>query len=154
MTKRQTLLYFRLWNDVRRVLLRQGVTPAAVDGHRHDLHEVALGYQRSSKEFTNAELDKVLAHFRAIAHPDDLTSQLDAQQQARKRKLFVLDGLCRQLGVERSYAEGIVRRMNSRGSLAHSHLDDLDDAGLRKALSALNAELHRRRAAKASDCLA
>ena len=57
MTKAQIRLYWREWNKVRK---------AAPETDRHELHSKALGYDASHKEFTNGDLDKVLAE--AIAH--------------------------------------------------------------------------------------
>ena len=84
MTPRQNRLYFRDWGSVR----------AACNAHgwpvpdRHELHVRALGYDRSHLDFTNEDLDKVLAEFRAISRSDDLAGQLRQQEQPRLRLLY------------------------------------------------------------------
>jgi hypothetical protein len=77
MTTKQTQLYWREWAAVRRA------DPRA---DRLELTIRALGKARSSKEFTNAEFDRVLAAFRAVSRPADVDGQLDQQEQPRKRK--------------------------------------------------------------------
>lgn len=76
MTQRQKFLYFREWRAV------QKVDPGA---DRHALHVRALGHDRSSKDLTNQDLDKVLAVFRAISDPGNLGAQLRAQAGSRSR---------------------------------------------------------------------
>jgi hypothetical protein len=76
---KQTSLYWREWQAVR------GAIACANDDLRHQLHLDALGCDKSSKEFTNSDLDKVLATFRAITQADDIDVQVEAQRQPRRR---------------------------------------------------------------------
>jgi hypothetical protein len=84
MTPAQTALYFREWQRVRDVRKSAGLTCGDVE--RHALHKKALGASKSSKDFTNADLDKVLATFRAITEPGNLAAQLRAQEQPEARR--------------------------------------------------------------------
>lgn len=87
MTPRQSALYWREWANVREIC------PAA---DRHDLHAAALGVDKSSKRFTNADLDKVLAEFRAVSDPANLDAQLARHDQPKRRLIW----RCRQLAPE------------------------------------------------------
>jgi hypothetical protein len=55
---------------------------------RHCLHVKALGLDKSHLDFTNEDLDQVLAEFRAISQPDNLAAQLRQQGQPRLRMLY------------------------------------------------------------------
>lgn len=70
------MLYFREFGRVRDVRKAKGL-PCG-DVQRHAFHKQALGYNKSSKDFTNAELTKVLAVFKAITEPGNLLAQLKA----------------------------------------------------------------------------
>ena len=96
MTKAQTSLYFRWWGRAR-AALESGRTRTdvgakveemgshlegrgAADALRHACHVIALGRQKSSKTFTNAELDRVLLVFRLIVNGDDLAARIAWEQ--------------------------------------------------------------------------
>lgn len=83
MTDRQKMLYFREVGRVRDIQKAKGLPFG--DIQRHELHRRALGYGKSSKDFTNAEFDKVLAALRAISEPGNLDAQLNAIDQPEKR---------------------------------------------------------------------
>jgi len=91
MTPAQTMLYFREWGAVRKHYTGQGIDPKQADAKRHELHRRALGVMKSSKDFTNADLDKVLGVFRAITQPGNLEAQLRQLDQAEKRFSALLD---------------------------------------------------------------
>jgi hypothetical protein len=84
MTKAQDRLYWRAWAAARRA-------DETVD--RHDLHRHALGYDKSHKDLTNSELDRVLAEFQAVSDPDNLDAQLRFAEQPRRRLLWVIGRL-------------------------------------------------------------
>lgn len=79
MTQKQTYLYWKEWQAVRRV-------DAKAD--RHELHIRALGKDKSSKLFNNQDLDKVLGAFRAISNPSNLNAQLRQLNQDKTRLLW------------------------------------------------------------------
>lgn len=85
MNPAQTNLYFREWGKVRDHYKAKGIDSKLCDAKRHELHEKALGQKKSSKAFTNADLDKVLAVFYAITRPADLAAQLKQLEQATER---------------------------------------------------------------------
>lgn len=82
MSPSQRQLYWRSWSQCRKTLLEKGwATDTNVDEMRHKLHIRALGNDKSSTAFTNADIDNVLAQFWAITLPDDLQTQLRQQDQ-------------------------------------------------------------------------
>lgn len=81
MTPAQTTLYFREWNNVRERCKAEGwVLP-----DRHQLHVRALGKDKSSKLFTNPDLDKVLAVFRSFSQPASVNAQVRQERMPRTR---------------------------------------------------------------------
>jgi hypothetical protein len=137
MTPAQTMLYFREVGIVRDVMKAKGLPFG--DVQRHALHKKALGQVKSSKDFTNADLDKVLGALRAISRPDDLGAQLrqlDQQElrnhEARKASLDLLVELGigkgededKALFLRKSYLDGIVKKI-TRG--AHIDFQSLPD---------------------------
>ena len=100
MTAAQTQLYFFEWGNARKWYLAHGLDPKQADNKRHTLHRQALGTDKSSKDFTNADLDKVLAAFRGVSRPDDFNAQMDIQEQPERR-----------LGKMQAEAWGIVRKV-------------------------------------------
>lgn len=90
MTARQRTLYWREWQAVLRVY---------PEADRHELHVQSLGKDKSSSDFSNADLDKVLATFRAITRPSDLDGQLRQVHQPETRALYALDQAMRCLAL-------------------------------------------------------
>lgn len=89
MTTLQNRLYFREWGRVTATCKQQGLPLP----DRHELHVKALGLDKSHLDFTNQDLDQVLAEFRAISRPDDLAGQLHQQDQPRRRLLYSIRSL-------------------------------------------------------------
>lgn len=88
MTLNQKYLFWREWNLAKKWLMEHGTTPADAEKKRVRLICDALGYGKSMadwKRWTNAELDKCLAKFRAIHDGGNLNAQLDAEEQPEKR---------------------------------------------------------------------
>lgn len=102
MSPKQTQLYWREWAAVRR---------ADPQANRQALTVRALGRAGSSKEFSNADLDKVLAVFRAVSRPADVDGQLRQQGQARARREHRIDEVMRCLGVYVEDVAGYVARI-------------------------------------------
>ena len=84
MTALQNRLYFREWGSVRAACKQQGFPIP----DRHGLHVKALGLDKSHLDFTNDDLDQVLAEFLAISQPANLSAQLRQQEQPRRRLLY------------------------------------------------------------------
>lgn len=84
MSPAQTNLYWRKWSACKRALAKLG-RPTG-DAARHALHQQALGAAKSSKHFTNRDLDRVLAVFASFTAPSDLTQQLRAEEQPEARR--------------------------------------------------------------------
>lgn len=163
MTAAQTALYFREWGRVRAHLIAKGIDPKQADHKRHDLHRRALGVDKSSKAFTNADLDKVLAAFRAITRPGDLTAQLRALDQPDQRREAcwqkvweIMEELrlgvdrCRDedpaselLGIRQAYVAGIIRR-TVPGKVRWDQLTDREAAQILGIMQ--RRQLYQRRA--------
>lgn len=90
MNAAQTALYFREWGNVRRWYLARGFDPKQADNKRHALHRQALGRDKSSKAFTNSDLDKVLAVFRAVYDGGNLDAQLRQLDQPENRRRIMV----------------------------------------------------------------
>ena len=86
MTAAQTSLYFFEWGQVRRHYLARGIDPKQADNKRHELHRRALGADKSSKDFTNADLDRLIAVFRAVYDGGNLDAQLAQLDQPENRR--------------------------------------------------------------------
>lgn len=104
MTKAQRTLYWREFAAVKRVY---------PEADRHDLHVQALGADKSSNDLGNADLDKVLAVFRAISRPSDLDGQVHQAEQPLRRARWAMDQvmLCLALYVDHAeaYRDAIIR---------------------------------------------
>lgn len=104
MTKAQRTLYWREFSAVKRVY---------PEADRHDLHVQALGQDKSSNDLGNADLDKVLAVFRAISRPSDLDGQVQQVEQPLRRSRWAMEQvmLCLALYVDHpdAYRDAIIR---------------------------------------------
>ncbi len=111
MTPRQIAFYWRLVSAWRAARLARGL-PAG-DAERHALTRKALGYERSSKQLTNAELDRVLAALFAEARPNDLDAQLrqidqpEARQARLLQRLYALADRCGVVGRSGDASRGL-----------------------------------------------
>jgi hypothetical protein len=85
MTPAQTNMYWSLIQRLRDVAEGKGLKFGDVE--RHAFHRKALGVAKSSKDFTNADLDKIKAHALAILEPDNLAAQLKVQDQGELRRV-------------------------------------------------------------------
>ena len=131
MTPSQRALYFREWGRVRTTCQQQGFPVP----DRHGLHVQALGLDKSSKDFTNAYLDRVLAEFRAIRQPDNLDAQLRQQDMPRRRLLYTIARL----------APEPYWRAIARDKFGTADLDRLDLMQLRQLLITLAARARSRK---------
>ena len=132
MTPKQKTLYWREWNHCRTHLIQQyGRTPAEADHERHDLHIKALGYDISHHSLTNSEFDKILARFRAVSRPGDLTTQLRQIDQPLTRIETKCRTLWETLNLSEPYVDAIARR------ICKKPLNTLKEADYRKLLAAL-----------------
>ncbi|MDP2228562.1 MAG: hypothetical protein Q8J78_13920 [Moraxellaceae bacterium] len=143
MSPAQINLYFREWGAVRKHYTSTGIDPKLADSKRHELHRRALGCMKSSKDFTNADLDKVLGVFRAITSPADLGAQLRQLDQSEERAEALI-GRARDLaarcvsrpGLEGTYLDGLARKIFG-GAQGYRRLSE-------KNLAALCGILQRR----------
>lgn len=81
MTPKQTTLYWREWGTLSRRCKAEGWRLP----DRHELHVRAIGRDKSSKEFSNGEFDKVLGVFRSYSQTENLNAQVRQDRQPRAR---------------------------------------------------------------------
>lgn len=86
MTPRQSAMYWAEWSKLRDVLRARGVGAADIEARRGALTVRALGAAKSSKAFTNADLDRVIAAIKAETQPADLNAQLRQIDQPENRR--------------------------------------------------------------------
>lgn len=77
MTKSQHSRYWRDWSKIRKMLVEMGdFSKADADAERKQIHFRALGSDKSSKDLTNKDLDKIFKAF------DDYLVLLDGPKKA------------------------------------------------------------------------
>lgn len=101
MTSLQTRKYWQTWGRVRKVLTELGeFSKTDADEERGHIHEDALGKKKSSKDFKNADLDKVLDAFdKILVFFDGPSSPNRATEGPIKRLIWAID----QLGLDEPY---------------------------------------------------
>lgn len=140
MTPKQQKLYWREWSAARKA------DPAA---DRHALHAQALGHDQSHKDFSNRDLDKVLAQFRAKSRPDDLSAQIRPHVQPRRRLLYKIAELQTELaalGIDPAPYLAVL--LQSR--FHRDPIDHLSDHDLHHLIMTLAARLSAKRRQPAS----
>ncbi len=118
------------------------VRAARPEADRHALHLAALGTDKSSREFSNEDFDRVLAAFRALSDSTNLDAQLRQIAQPRARLLWSLEHIvrpCLTLYVEQpdAYIRAVCQ---ARFAAADYH--DLGDPQLHQLRITLWARLH------------
>lgn len=152
MTAAQTNLYFFEWGRARKEYLGRGIDSKQADNKRHELHRRALGRDKSSKDFTNAELDKVIAVFRAVSDGGNLDAQLAALDQPENRRAAMVKRCHAAAGSFVDGAEGVQRYLDGTADrmfgVAFVHLDHGQDgnAQLAKVMGALERTARVRKA--------
>lgn len=133
LSAKQNKWYWREWGAV--------VKTCRAAGHpqpdRHGLHIKALGRDRSHVVFSNADLDAVLAEFRAISDPANLYVQQRLAAGQKERLLWKI----RQLAPEAYTAEIVLDRFNTED------VTTLDAHQLRQLRDTLQARAVARRRA-------
>lgn len=121
MTPRQLYKYRAIWAQIRDKLRARGLSSKQCEDYRHAITRRALGADKSSTAFINAEFDAVLQVFAAELKPTDLDGQLALQEMPEKRVSLLIariDGLSRHIGLtvgnESRYVDGIAMRMFGR----------------------------------------
>lgn len=153
MSPSQTALYFREWGLARAWFIAHGIDAKQVDAKRHELHVAALGKAKSSKAFSNADLDKVLGKFRAVHDGGNLDAQLAAEESPEERRRGLIEACDAvvfdyyQLGDNRfaDMAHGRRYINGTARNVIHKELEDCDASELAKVLGCLRARLRRMR---------
>ena len=152
MTPRQSALYWREWSRLRDMLRTRGKSLVQIDDYRHELARRALGVAKSSKVFTNADLDKVLARIRGEVDPANLAAQLDLQESPDRRRAYLLercDECCSEMwshGNDSRLMKPEARQGYIRGTaraVIKKELDDCTDVEIGKVLGCLEARRRR-----------
>lgn len=147
MNAAQTAKYFWEWGRAREHFIGKGMTHAQADAKRHELHRKALGRDKSSKAFTNADLDKVIAVFRAVWDGGNLDAQLAQIDQAENRRAGVIRRiavLMLHLGAHPGSESAYVRGMSKKlfGDDQYQQLDDVKLAQLEGVIVRRLLQLH------------
>ena len=102
MSPAQTKKYWREWNRVRKALVELGDFSAAdAAAERKVIHRDALTCDKSSKEFTNTDLNKVLDAF------DKILVLFDGPSDKPTRTAANLIWAIEQLGLDEAYVRAI-----------------------------------------------
>ena len=148
-------MYWAEWSRLRDMLRSRGKSLTQVEDYRHALTRRALGVDKSSKLFTNSDLDKVLARLRAEIDPADLDAQLALQESPDRRRAYILercDECCAEMwshGNDSRMMKAEARQGYIRGTaraVIKRELDACTDADLGKVLGCLEARLKRLKA--------
>jgi hypothetical protein len=83
--------YWWLFGPVREFLKGKGFTAKQIEDRRHALHRKALGADKSSKDFTDDDFDKVKRTFRAEWDGGNLNAQLAAEDEPEQRKQAITE---------------------------------------------------------------
>lgn len=164
MNAAQTAKYFFEWGRAREFFLGRGYSHAEADEQRHALHRKALGRDKSSKEFTNGDLDAVLAAFRAVWDGGNLDAQLDLGEMEARRKSGAIARLgalaphaVDQAHLGTRYVQGIADKMfgtHQYQQLTSAQLARLEGVVLRRLKQRLSAERVERLVAEAEEAAA
>jgi hypothetical protein len=121
MNAAQQAKYFYQWGQLREVLRARGLTSAQCEQHRHEITRKALGVDKSSKDFTNADLDAVLAKIAAERDPAGFAAQMalqDSPDNARaaieRRTVAALEVLVGHEANRSRYLDGTARKICGR----------------------------------------
>jgi hypothetical protein len=91
-----TGLYQMVW-DAAELVARKEARAVRPDDLRHGCHLVALAKDKSSADFSNAELDRVVTLFRVLTDPDDLDAIMawcNPEIRERERMLWFIRERC------------------------------------------------------------
>jgi hypothetical protein len=105
MSPAQNKRYWRIWGDVRKALTELGdFSKSDADAERKAITLEALGEDKSSKDLTNADLDKIFDAFDKILVIFNGPGDHDrAARQPVARLIYAID----QLGLDAPYIEAI-----------------------------------------------
>lgn len=144
MTAKQESLYWRRWGRVRKVLIELGeFSKEDADAHRHEIHREALGIDKSHKDFTNKDLDRILDAFDSILVIQEGARVGDRSNQPAKRLIWAIE----RLGLPEEYIQAI-----ARDQFRTSDWRSLSEAELTHFRMTCTARAHaRRRKAKSPD---
>jgi len=151
MTLRQQAMYWAEWSKLRDVLRAKGKTAGEIEAHRYNVTLRAIGSAKSSKLFSNGELDRVIARIKAETSPGDFGAQMRQQEQPDRRRaaalercdraaLAMADGSCGEyqfatLETRQRYIASMAKRLCGKWP------DQCDEADLSKVAGVLEARV-------------
>lgn len=136
MTIKQHKLYIGEWSKVAKT------TQCATNEYRYELHEKAHA-PRSSKDFTNADLDRVLGVFRAISQPANLAMQMRQQSQPATRLIWK---------IKRLAPEAYWRHI-AEAKFGAADLDELTEAQLKQLVITLSSRARNKSSSRGNETL-
>lgn len=106
MTPNQKGRYWRDWARVRKILTEMGeFTAKEADEQRHQIHLEALGANKSSKDLTSRDLDKIFAAFESYLVLETGPRKGPAENHPVKRLIWSINSL----GLPDAYIQSIAR---------------------------------------------
>jgi hypothetical protein len=163
MTLSQKSLIWREWAKASAWLLAHGVAKDQLEAKRHQLIAQANGSGLSMadwKRWTNSQVDKVLAKFRAVYDGGNLDAQIKAQEQPEERRRALINRChlaaqaCITKGGDEGYNNDMAQRYldGTAKKICGVYFRDLDDGQLAKVMGALerSAVVKRKNAAAAA----
>ena len=104
MTPAQKSRYWRDWSKIRKMLVEMGdFSKEDADAERHEIHRRALGRDKSSKDFTNRDLDAIFDHFQTYIVLIDGPQKTAGPDGECKRLIWAIT----QTGLPEAYLEAI-----------------------------------------------
>ena len=123
MTAKQSATYWRKWGRVRKVLIELGeFSKEDADAQRHEIHREALGAEKSSKDLTNRDLDKIFDAFDAVLVMVDGPGKGDRTEQPRKRLVWAIE----HTGLEAAYLAKLCADKHGHDDWRSLPMDDLE----------------------------
>lgn len=118
---------------------------APVDALRHACHIVALGKNKSCKDLTNDELDRVVDLFRVLRNPESLAAVQSYEDPERHKKQSLIAAVKKKCVAE-AYYMAIARDLAGHSPGVHeiNSLEALSIAQLGQLCSLLNAQRKKR----------
>lgn len=164
MNAAQRSLIWREWAKASAWLLAHGVAKDQLEAKRHQLIAQANGSDLSMANWprwTNSQVDKVLAKFRAVYDGGNLDAQIKAQEQPEERRRSLVNRCwqaalgCITKGTDEGHTNDIAQRYldGTAKKICGVYFRDLDDTQLAKVMGALerSAAVKRRNAQAAAE---
>ncbi|MFL6416120.1 MAG: hypothetical protein ACJ74Y_10700 [Bryobacteraceae bacterium] len=113
MTDAQRRMHWRLWGQVKNVLMkgRETWTKHEENQRRHDFYATAGCRADSLTKFDQRDMDLFVGSAMAILQPGNLDAQLRQVRQGNKRALWMVRQLMREMNVNDNYVRGVIEQI-------------------------------------------